>query len=161
MKKFDNTLVRLIIGDSQGIKIEVTGSIVEFIGDIDGVSSPKKKRLYELTLRTSERHSPRTWQAEDLLMLKQHLVIELQRIINQHLNPNKDYVNILEDTDTIFKLQPGYCQHCKKKIAEYYGFSFGVIKKCKHCHKLTVIKNASWKAHWNEVISKTNIPGEE
>jgi hypothetical protein len=144
--------IQLEIHGSGGTKATAVGVISKSANNC--MSFQPGLQQYELRLSTSTPESTRTWCAESLELLELCLIVELQKFIDQHLNPRQDHVAVLEDSSGLLELRSGYCQHCKKKIIEYYGFCHGVLKKCDRCGRLTVIKDEAWKAHWNGVLGR-------
>ncbi len=150
MEQSVNVQIQLEIKGSRGTKARAKAIIRDLLGNSQALEKSSSE-LYELQMHLSGEENPKSWKTSDLNLLTQHMVVELQKFIDQHYNPNTDSVSVLEDSAKLLELRSGYCQHCKKKIIEYYGFCHGVVKKCKHCRKLTVIKDEEWKEKWNRV----------
>jgi len=101
-------------------------------------------RTFETAISVNEKVRRRTWLLNDRRLLIEYLVLELQKIVSTS-NPNREEIIIVEDDSGLLTFKDGYCQHCKRKIIQFYGYCYGVIKKCENCKNLTTVKDAQWR----------------
>ncbi|MDI6735972.1 MAG: hypothetical protein QME42_07250, partial [bacterium] len=99
---------------------------------------------YKTILSTDKSSVEKIWYVNDYNLIKEHIVLELQKLINE-IDPDENRIVVLKDTHSLFQLKDGYCQHCKKKFIQYFGYCYGTIKKCRYCKKLTVIKDKKFE----------------
>lgn len=101
------------------------------------------------TFRTRIKWGKRTKEeivrTDKVRLVQTDLVRRLQECLDQ-VDRARYHIEVIEDPDGLISLRPIYCQHCGKKLAEFFGPATGLHKKC-GCGEYTaasLVKKRSW-----------------
>lgn len=125
-----NLEIRVLVEVIRGTRVKTIDLVVERIDQQESSST------FESILKVSGQTEKAMWNTNDTRLLEAYFTQYMQKLLSQN-DPQKDAIEIIEDSKHLLSLKSAHCQHCGKKLFETFGVAYGVIKKCPNCGRLS------------------------